>query len=80
MNDAIDTAIRSAAEPESIRMDTLQARLPTGRPCVIVVPSDITPMEALAFTTWVAGVLVERIAARAAAAPASRILVPHGLT
>ena len=71
--DQIDAAIGKAGQ--TVEMMQLQGRLPTGRPVVIVVPADINAMEALALTSWVAGVLAQKIAER----PASRILVPPGM-
>jgi hypothetical protein len=56
----------------AIEMMQLQARLPTGRPVMIMVPADISAMEALSLVSWVAGVLTQKIAERSA----GRILVP----
>lgn len=58
---------------QKVEMMQLEARLPSGRPIGIVVPVDISAMEALSMASWVAGILGKQIVER----PASRILVPR---
>lgn len=74
MGDLIDGAIHAAEA--SVSMVSLEARLPSGRPCMIAVPSDVTTLEALAIVAWVAGALGERTA-RASVPAASRLYVPR---
>lgn len=75
MGDLIDGAIHGA---EAVSMVSLEARLPSGRPCVIAVPSDVSALEALAIVAWVAGALGERTV-RASAPAASRLYVPRSV-
>ena len=74
MSARLDDAIHATQAPDSVEMVTLQGRLPTGRLCAVAVPADISPLEALAVASWVAGALAQRVVA---SAPAPRILVPR---
>jgi hypothetical protein len=70
-----DLRVFPEQQPVPQEMMQLEARLPTGRTVAIAVPTDITTIEALSMTSWVAGILTQKIAER----PTSRILVPTGV-
>lgn len=45
--DPVDQAIAAAAQPAQIEMLTLNVRLGTGKPAVLVIPKDFTALDAL---------------------------------
>lgn len=76
--DAIDAAISAADEPAPVVMTQLQVTISsTGRPAVVAIPEDATDAEIAEFAGWILTSVLMAFRQKRAAAPASRIIVPH---
>ncbi len=78
-DDPIAAAIEATEQPAAVQMSQFQVTIAsTGRPFVVIVPTDMTDSELAEASGWMLTDLLRGLRNERAKTPVGRILVPSG--